>query len=480
MIDALREVLIEVGRSPRDEVLQRNGALIDSAFQDWLAAVHAGRREESETYLKLFLDLLPASPNVLSVGMAMACTGEDLDRAAFFAQRLLPLGPDNVPVRIVLADHCRRTGDVDAEVEHRLFLASPKGGLDERERSRHLYEAANVILSHPLTPAREARLAESLNAHEHLCAEGGGDAWAAFHQAMMATIDLDSLARPDDGTALDPVRLCGADGTVWPAESWAREWAAEGVEALFCVAADPIYCRRYAGLFARSVLRHAGVECRVVVHVIGAGADLPDIVGSLAIDDPRVVYSGDDFDSAQVSGRVVDSPTRAPIDKPIGHYQSARFGLVAPLLDVFGVPLFLTDIDCILQRGVGDLLDSARTWDLMLNENGGVTQFGAQLTANLLLFQPTPASHLFARFLRRYLATALQRPLIPKWVDQIGLGLARHYLRRHMPSARIGTFDVASDINNVVYPAYVPTPYRFLSLYQGFDLASLPDPEGLR
>jgi len=42
-----------------------------------------------------------------------------------------------------------------------------------------------------------------------------------------------------------------------------------------------------------------------------------------------------------------------------------------------------------------------------------------------------------------------------------------------VPKAQIGYFDTSSDINNVMYPSYQEHPFRFLSLYHGFDTSSL-------
>ena len=53
--------------------------------------------------------------------------------------------------------------------------------------------------------------------------------------------------------------------------------------------------------------------------------------------------------------------------------------------------------------------------------------------------------------------------------------MARELLRQHVPSARLGYFDTTSDINNVMYRTYQTNPFRFLSLYHGFDTSSLED-----
>ena len=56
--------------------------------------------------------------------------------------------------------------------------------------------------------------------------------------------------------------------------------------------------------------------------------------------------------------------------------------------------------------------------------------------------------------------------------------MARHHLRRHGVEPKIGYFDTASDINNVMYRSYEKNPFRFLSLYHGFDTSTLEIEEG--
>src|SRR6185503_8592679 len=109
----------------------------------------------------------------------------------------------------------------------------------------------------------------------------------------------------------------------------------------------------------------------------------------------------------------------------------------------------------------------------MLNENRLNTNAGSRLTANLVLVHPTRNSRVFVRFLRATLEEALAGGEVSRWIDQFALLLARHHLMRHAPKAAIGYFDTDSDINNVMYKSYQEHPFRFLSLYHGFDTSSL-------
>jgi hypothetical protein len=151
-----------------------------------------------------------------------------------------------------------------------------------------------------------------------------------------------------------------------------------------------------------------------------------------------------------------------------------RFLRVGSLLQGLKLPVFVSDIDLILQRGVSDLLRKFEDYDIVLNENAKSENAGSRFTANLLLLNPTKNAAVFLRFLRVYLEKALGGSEVSRWIDQFALMQARHHLSRRQPGARIGYFDVNADINNLMYTSYQKHPFRFLSLYHGFDMSTLP------
>jgi hypothetical protein len=157
----------------------------------------------------------------------------------------------------------------------------------------------------------------------------------------------------------------------------------------------------------------------------------------------------------------------------VAHFQSVRFQRLGGLIEATGRPVFVSDIDLLLQRGVADLLERTADDDLVLNENELNTNAASRFTANLLLVRPTANAQVFLAVLRRYLERHLAGAAVTRWIDQAGLIIAKHHLERHGAVARIGRFDTASDINNVMYPTYQDHPFRFLSLYHGFDTSSL-------
>ena len=153
-----------------------------------------------------------------------------------------------------------------------------------------------------------------------------------------------------------------------------------------------------------------------------------------------------------------------------------RFQRLGGLLDLLQRPVFVSDIDLLLQRGVADLLERWADADLVLNVNDKNFQAGSRITANLVLARPTPETSILLRWLRTYLDDRLSRETVTRWIDQIALNLARRHLELRVPEAKIGTFDTQSDINNVMFKEYVEGhPFRFLSLYHGFDTSTLEE-----
>jgi hypothetical protein len=189
-----------------------------------------------------------------------------------------------------------------------------------------------------------------------------------------------------------------------------------------------------------------------------------------------VIFVGDDFDASAVTTQCFEAPPKGLVALPVAHYQSVRFQRLGALLDLLGRPVFVSDIDLLLQRGVADLLAQWADADLVLNLNDKNYQAGSRITANLLLARPTEATGILLRWLRAYLDARLSRPTVTRWIDQVALNLARHHLELQAPGARIGAFDTQSDINNVMFKEYIPGhPFRFLSLYHGFDTSTLEE-----
>lgn len=242
---------------------------------------------------------------------------------------------------------------------------------------------------------------------------------------------------------------------------------------VFYVSADVNYIATYARSYVLSVLRSADIPFVAVVHVIGGRDAMVDAISAVGVCDLRVFFIGDDFNATAVTTICYAEPPTGAIKRPIAHYQSTRFQVLGMLLDTLEITVLVSDIDCILERGVRDLLDKHRGDDVVFNEARQNHIVACRLTANLLLLNPTRNARLFSAYLRKYLNFHLRKSRVIFGIDQIALFMARQYMWENEPKCNIGYFDTSTDINNVMLKSYKAHPFRFLSLFHGFDMGSL-------
>ncbi|THD80511.1 MAG: hypothetical protein E7812_07195 [Phenylobacterium sp.] len=443
--------------------------------------LHLARNEpaDAERFAAALVDLLPQNQAMLQA--AASCNlalGRPVE-ALRYAQAMLATDPQNRAAQTMVADLLHAMGDIGREIDLRVALAlNPSPDSPALLVLRDLHDAAGLILCRPLTPQTRAQLDHVLAVAQAL--EVGvppatdWEAWATHYRVLLEALDMD-LALRAPATARETGKL-----EMMSAASEALDWKKLrakadrlGAKAIFFAAADEAYVDLYARWYALSVRRYADVPFLVVIHVIGGRGQLQRIASTVGVEDERLVFTADAFEAGAVTTRCYDAPPKGLIEKPVAHLQCVRFQRLGALLAKLERPVFVSDIDIILQRGVADLLDAQGHVDLVLNENELTFNPGSRLTANLLLVNPTEHGRAFVAALAAYLDEMLTRPTVTRWIDQVGLTLARHNLRAHAPAAKIGYFNTRSDINNVMYPSFQEHPFRFLSLFHGFDTSSL-------
>lgn len=370
--------------------------------------------------------------------------------------------------------------DIEGQLVQALAQARDHTKLHPLGRMKYYHDAASLILcEHPTR--------ERLDLFDLILAEAGsmnidspGEEWVDWINHYSAVVDAmtgadlagPTPAAPDDG----PQTFLTGDGKTLDGEGLKAHADALGAQVVFFAAADEKYVELYARWLALSVIKHSDVPFLVVIHVIGGAERLAQAAATVRIDDPRIVFTGDAFDASSVTIKCYEAPPKGLIEIPVAHYQSVRFQRLGALLDLLQRPVFVSDIDLLLQRGVADLLEQWTDADLVINENERNMQAGSRITANLVLAHPTSATSVLLRWLRAYLDDRLSRPVVTRWIDQVALNLARAHLAVHAPGAKVGTFDTNSDINNVMFKEYVAGhPFRFLSLYHGFDTSTLEE-----
>ncbi|PZW48132.1 hypothetical protein C8P66_106136 [Humitalea rosea] len=454
---------------PRGEALPR--PLLDAVVASFNAARVAGRLDEAERYAAALAAARPGNAAVLDLALSCNLALGQRGRALRFARELVTVAPDHLPAQAALLEQHVARGDRAGELASRLRLAlTATGALHPLRRLHEIHKSLSLILQTPMTPADRRSLGTLVDAAratdtEALPAELRH--WARHYRLLSLAAEPALLAQ-DSPPPLSRPGFCDAKGKRVALAHIRRRPAVRTAEIVFLVAADAAYVRLYGRAYVASVLRHCDVPCVVVLHVIGGGAGMPE----LGLDDPRILFSADGFEAGKVA--CIGHDSDGPRAIPVAHLQSIRFTLGAEILAALGRPVIISDIDLLLQSGLRDMLEQHAGADVVLNRNAGSDSFGSHLTANLAMIAPTPAGAAFLGDLRRYLERALAGPHVTRWIDQCGLQMC---WQAHLASAttRFGWFDTASDINNVMYRSYAPNPFRFLSLYHGFDMASLPE-----
>jgi hypothetical protein len=485
VLEAIAQLMALKQRGFTPELLAAIQAQAEAAVGQFNAHLARQDTASAERYAAALAELLPQ--NTVMLQAALSCN-QALGRAAEtlrYAEAIVALEPNNREARTALADMLHDAGEIGREIEHRGILAlSPAPEAAALLQLRDLHDAAGLILCRPLTPRSREQLGHLLTAAKALQVEVPAgtewEAWANHYRVLMDALNMEVALRPPTPRPVGKLEMLAATGEKLDWKSLRAKADGLGAECVFFAAADEAYVDLYARWYALSVQRYADAPFLTVIHVIGGrngkdGSALKRIAERVGVADPRLVFTADDFDAAAVTTRIYDAPPKTWSEKPVAHLQSARFQRLGALLAKLERPVFVSDIDLLLQRGVADLLAAHAGDDVVLNENEVTFSAGARITANLLLVNPTAHGAAFVDALARYLDDRLARPEVSRWIDQVALTLTRHNLQVNSPAARIGYFDTASDINNVMYPSYQDHPFRFLSLFHGFDTSSLED-----
>lgn len=452
-------------------------ALMPSAIERFNDHLAAGRIAEAEAYAAALAALLPGHAGILNSALSCNIALGRRQETARYAAALLELDPSHAGARAALADN--EAVAFDQRIAETL---STSENIHPLIVLRDIHDLISAILCRDLTDRsiEQARaLLQAARCVDVSMLKGTEwEGWATHYRVAIEATDL-TLALAPTPSAMDAQEISFVASSGAPLNWAGVQAAARGVQArtVFFAAADASYVDLYARWYVNSILEHCDVPCLVVLHVIGGAEKLPDIARSVGITSERLIFAADHFDVQQVTTKCYDTPPKGLIARPVAHFQSVRFLRLGTLLRQLKLPVFVSDIDLLLQRGVLDLLERCAGADVVLNENLHSASAGSRYTANLLLVNSTENADVFLRYLQDYLDRALSSTEVTRWIDQFGLMQARHHLSRHGVKPRIDYFDTNTDINNVMYKSYQEHPFRFLSLYHGFDVSSL-DPRG--
>lgn len=314
---------------------------------------------------------------------------------------------------------------------------------DDSERDtfslKALFEISNILWNYPVEEGFGLirSMVDACASHEARVRDSGATSPRSDHcHTIIRSLDADSIARPTPKAKPWPaVAVADAAGRKIDASSLRSIAAAVDARVVFFVAADSVYLMRFGRTYVRCMLDKCDVNCVVAVMVAGGIDKIADIAASVGVDDPRLVYFGSSFTPSGATH--YDSNGHGP-DTGLTHYQSARFLWLGYVMEGFGLPVIITDIDVVLRGSIAALLDRHRDDDVSLNkwESFYVTN---RLSANMVMVNPTEPAKMFVRYLRAYLEKALRQDRVYLFVDQAALAMAMCHLAYHR-AGRIGEF----------------------------------------
>jgi hypothetical protein len=155
------------------------------------------------------------------------------------------------------------------------------------------------------------------------------------------------------------------------------------------------------------------------------------------------------------------------------YYASSGLLHADNLLQHLSLPVCVTGIDTVLQRGVKDLIEQFRDSDVVFNKMGSHVMLGGQLVNNLVLIYPTENGLLFTNFMKSYHAPHVAQIDQPAYLDQLDIHMAKHHIMATGKSPVIryfDPFDINNDMfNHLNYRAYLERmrSFRFLNMFVG-------------
>ncbi|MBF0627270.1 MAG: hypothetical protein HQL91_03525 [Magnetococcales bacterium] len=406
---------------------------------------------------RMGVDAKRGSREWLEAALRVSVALKRYEQIQYYAMALLERDGGHVEAHQALIE---RATEFNAEQIEALFALATRPPQSDQEASacmqRVFYGLSAVLLFGGLDPVRLVQARELLALGLSLPPPVEPDPVFTKIQGMLSVVDLERVFTP--GPQVLPalaVRLLGGDGRERSLQAVQATMARHGTKVLFLTAMDEKYFNRYARDFVQGLFERCEVPFLVVIGLVGCGERVPVLAQSLGIDDERLVICGHDPEPAIADGRV---------------YGCVRFMLLEYFLEAFAVPVCCTDVDLVMQRGLGSLVEHCAGYDIVFNENRIVLTIGDRFVANLTWFNPTPVTRQFARFIRSYFQKLLDAGLASDFVDQIVLSLSRRHLEQ-FAAPRLGRLDPL-DINNFMFNQHniaqfrtIAGLYRFLSLY---------------
>ncbi len=387
-----------------------------------------------------------------------------------------------------LANFCLEEKDFDTELQYRLEICRHPLACTQHSASRiiNIVYALSRILGVDVdvfTLERRAQAQELLaaipsiptNASASASSESESvQAWEHTMRLLLGTINLQAIFDgPTKPSPPLPTTFVSSSGAELDIERIAEHSRDLNAEVCFVTSTSEEYFDRNSHTYLSSILKSCDCPCLIFVYICTPKEGLVEISSRAKIKDARVIYCSDDFDVSVTHWRLFTLDSMEPLNLPGIYYASSGLLHADNLLQHLGLPVFVTGIDTVLQRGVKDLIEKFADSDVVFNKMGSHVMLGGQLVNNLVLIYPTENGFLFINFIKYYHAAHVAQIDQPVYLDQLDIHMAKHHViaTGKLPVIRyFDPLDINNDMfNHLNYRSYLKRmrSFRFLNMFVG-------------
>ena len=298
------------------------------------------------------------------------------------------------------------------------------------------------------------------------------DRFDTFYRLLLEAIDLDTVLGPAvEQLPLLPAYFVSATGAAMDISAVAERSKQLGARVVFTTSASPEYFKRYTRTYITSILKSCDCNCIIMICICTPKENILKAIKDIGIDDQRIIYYSDDFDVSAKEYVTFTSETGKSLAGAGQYYAVASHMRADYVINYLRLPVFITGIDTVLQKGVVELLEQFNNCDVVFSMGSPKFLIGSQLINNIVFINPTQNALLFIQFIKKYLGRNLSQKLQPAFLDQLDIHMAKIHLMARGDNPVISYFN-EFDINNMMFTHSdywnnqdLVKRYRFLNMF---------------
>lgn len=458
--------LVETGRVPTGfpyNLPEEARSLLVEAIGEHGRHIGAGRFQEALLLTEDMIRIAPQTKQFIESALSLCRALGNREKEADYRLQLHKLNKAEHEQLQELATKSHEAGRYEEELASRLAMFEHPYDLEIHSawRLQNIHHALGCLFIEPLDAERQQlakRLIAAVPSPDDLPDPEKGDMlgrFDKFYRLSIRAIDIDAIYGPPVQSAETPrMRFADSAGHSLTIDDLRQKVVEQNVQVGFFAAGTRPYFERCAKYYIESILKHCDASCLVFVCATCGWDTAENVARSLGIDDQRLIVCTDAFDYQADDYLVYTTNDIKPDDDcpHRGTHYYACVGLLhlAMFIEDIGIPVFLSGMDTVLQRGVGDLLERFRNADIVVNRSPLGKHMSSTLVNSLQLIYPTANAMIFASFLKDRLGNAVKQVHQHFAMDQLFLFMAMHHLLANGSNPQVAFFD-EFDINNCMF-----------------------------